>query len=112
MKILSVFSQDNEISIRQNSWGKEKVYYNGQEVSGKYSFFGAVHSFEVQEGRDFVEYVIKIGFNGWGVGANVWRNGKPLSLGLRTSYDKCKPVKRWLPPSNSNSGSSYHNDLV
>ena len=35
MRILSVFSHGNEIAIRNTIWGKEKVFYNDREVSGK-----------------------------------------------------------------------------
>lgn len=110
MKILSVFSNGNEIAIRNTIWGTEKIFYNHKEVSSKYSFFGAVHHFEVQEDRNWVTYVIKVGFNNLGVSANVWRDGQPLAKGLCASYESCRP--RQESSRSTSHGSTYHQDLV
>ena len=111
MRILSVFSHGNEIAIRNTILGKEKVFYNDREVSGKYSFFGATHTFEIQEGPDWVEYIVKVGYNNLGVSANVWRNGEMLVRGLaKECASSSSPPKR-TTNSSSNTG-SYHHDLV
>jgi hypothetical protein len=110
MRILSVFSHGNEIAIRNTIWGKEKVFYNDREVSGKYSFFGATHTFEVQEGPDLVEYVVKVGYNNLGVSANVWRNGEMLVRGLAKECASTSPPKRTTNRSYDTAG--YHHDLV
>lgn len=110
MRILSVFSQGNEIAIRNTIWGKEKVFYNDREVSGKYSFFGATHTFEVQEGPDWVAYTVKVGYNNLGVSANVWRNGELLVRGLAMGCTNSQPPKRTTNrPQNT---TNYHRDLV
>ncbi|MGH1433231.1 MAG: hypothetical protein ACRBG0_02110 [Lewinella sp.] len=110
MRILSVFSHGNEIAIRNTILGKEKVFYNDREVSGKYSFFGATHTFEIQEGPDWVEYIVKVGYNNLGVSANVWRNGEMLVRGLASSCASPIPPKRQTnrPQDTTN----YHHDLV
>ena len=110
MRILSVFSHGNEIAIRNTILGKEKVFYNDREVSGKYSFFGATHTFEIQEDSDWVEYVVKVGYNNLGVSANVWRNGEMLVRGLASDC-----VSSQLPKRSSNqpqNTTGYHHDLV
>ena len=110
MRILSVFSHGNEIAIRNTIWGKEKVFYNDRVVSGKYSFFGATHTFEVQEGPDWVTYIVKVGYNNLGVSANVWRNGELLVRGLATECTGSHSPERTSNRADSISG--YHHDLV
>ena len=108
MKILSVFSNGNEITLRNTMWGQEKIFYNRREVSTKYSLLGAVHVFDVYEGTDLVEYVVKVGYNNLGVSANIWRDGEPILSGLCTTYESCRPER---PPTRSDPR-SYHRDLV
>lgn len=115
MKILSVFSGGNEITIRNTIWGQEKIFYNHREVSSKYSFFGAVHTFEVYEGTDLVEYIVKIGFNNLGVSANIWRNGEVVLAGLNATYRDVAEHKRSSGARShgyDRPRSSYHQDLV
>ena len=110
MKILSVFSNGNEIAIHNNHLGRETIFYNGTQVSKKFSMLGTVHHFDVQEGHEWIEFVIKVGYNSWGaVSANVWRNGEPILMSLRATYESCRPQTATRV---STTGSSYHQDLV
>ena len=112
MKILSVFTNGNEIAIRNNLWGQEIILYNNTEVSRKSSLFGATHCFEVWEERELVEYVVKLGFNVHGVSMNVWRNGEFIVKGLGATYERCQPSYRHDLPPPAGSSPSYHRDLV
>ena len=112
MKLLSVFSNGNEISIRYNFWAQEVIRYNGVEVSRKSSVFGATHWFEVQENRELIEYVIKLGINFGGTSMNVWRNGEAIVKGLGATYERCRPSHRHSLPPPAGSSPSYHRDLV
>lgn len=81
MKLLTFYSGDNEIRVHNDNWtGKEKVYYNDEEVSSKFSFFGAWHKFTVIEQGEEVKYVVNIKFGMWGLGFDVLRNDVPLML--------------------------------
>lgn len=112
MKVLSVFHNGNEITIRNNMLGQEIILYNGTEMCRKASLFGRTHCFEVQEGHEFVEYLIKIGYNAWGLSMNVWRNGEPIVKGLGATYERCRPERRHQMPPPADSNRSYHHDLV
>ena len=112
MKILSVFSNGNEIAIRNNMLGQEIILYNGTEMYRKATFFGGTHVFEVREGSESVEYLIKIGYNSWGLSMNVWRNGEPIVKGLGATYERCRPERRQNIPPPASTNSSYHHDLV
>lgn len=91
MRILSVYYKDNEISI-YNTLGFEKIYYNGEKLSSKFSFTGASHEIVVIEDGEEVYYHIDISTNDWGyVCCDVWRNGKVLVIG---SKNKPKPFIR------------------
>jgi len=84
MRIFAVFAGDNEISVHNNFWnGVETVRYNGEEVSSKFSWFGATHRFSVEEDGQIVDYDVEVGFTLNGVSANVWRNDRPIMIGLR-----------------------------
>ncbi len=110
MKILSVFSNGNEIAIHNNLLGRDTIFYNGTQVSRKFSLLGAVHHFDVQEGQEWVNYVINVGYNTHGgISANVWRNGEPILITLRATYESCRPKTETRV---STSGSNYHRDLV
>lgn len=111
MKVLSIFSHGNEIAIRNNLLGQEIILYNGNELSRKFSVFGRTHAFDVHEEHEPVEYVIKLGYNAWGLSVNVWRNGEPLVKGLRATYEDCRPKRqRLISPTGPRP--SYHHDLV
>ena len=62
------------------------------EVSSKYSFLGAAHTFSVYEGGTLVDYTVEIGLAMMiGIGFNIYRDGEPLmeSLGgSKISYSK------------------------
>jgi hypothetical protein len=83
MKLVTAFHNGNEITVRNNIWGYESVYYNGTRMSKKFSLLGATHRFQVQEENVNTLYEIKVGFNTMGVvGVNIYRNGLPLILTL------------------------------
>jgi len=84
MRIVAVFAGDNEISVHNNFWnGVETVRYNGEEVSSKFSWFGATHRFSAEEDGQVVDYDVEVGFTLNGVSVSIWRNDRPLMIGLR-----------------------------
>lgn len=48
-----------------------------------------MYVFEVCEGLELVEYLIKIGYNFWGFSMNVWCNGEFIVKGLGVIYECC-----------------------
>lgn len=55
----TVISNGHKIEIK--GWGKEKVFYDGKEVSSKYSMTGTTHIFRITEDGEEVQYEIMIG---------------------------------------------------
>jgi len=51
----------NGHTIEIKTFGTEKVFYDGKEVSRKNSFFGATHAFQAREDSKQVQYEVKIG---------------------------------------------------
>jgi len=62
MRILVVDGNKIEIDLLSLVSGKETVYYNGEIVSQKKSFLGALHSFTVNENGVDAHYKIQVGF--------------------------------------------------
>lgn len=60
----------NGHKIEIKEWGKERILYDGKEVSSKHSLMGATHIFRVAEDGEQVQYEIMIrtrwhGFSWW-----------------------------------------------
>ncbi len=71
----------NEILSVDNSWlGVETVCMNGEVVSEKFSFLGALHTFSWTENGNQVNYEVKIGLSFTGIGYNIRRNDEPILL--------------------------------
>ena len=81
MKYVTLFHNGNQIEVHNSMMGKETIKYNGEVVSSKSSFFGAKHSFWVEEDGDHVEYKVLISFN-WkiGIAFDIYRDEEPLFL--------------------------------
>ncbi|MEN0005068.1 MAG: hypothetical protein AAF798_13035, partial [Bacteroidota bacterium] len=77
-KVMTLFHEDNQIEIHNSLLGQETVYYNGEEVSSKWSLFGKLHSFTVEENEELIEYKVTTLLHLHGVGFDIWRDGKPL----------------------------------
>lgn len=69
-----------ELSIDNSFSGVETIYLNDEEVSKKFSFWGAEHSFSRTENGENVDYTVKIGLNFTGIGYDISRNGEPILL--------------------------------
>jgi len=93
MKLFSVFHNGNEISLHNSIWGVESIRYNGRKMSSEFSFWGAFHQFMVHEGEEEVDYEVKVGFNCYGVSANIWRNGELIMEGLNSCSHKSRYSK-------------------
>ena len=57
--IKTVVFKGHKIEIE--GFGKEKVFYDGKEVSSKWSMTGATHIFRVIEDEEEVQYEVMIG---------------------------------------------------
>lgn len=90
MKLFSVFYDGNEISIHNTIWGVESVLYNGQKMTSEFSWWGTHHFFTVREDGYEVDYEVKVGFNMYGISANIYRNGDVIMKGL----NDCKNFTR------------------
>ena len=69
MKTITCNSHKIEIS-GANITGKERVLYDGKEVSSKHSLTGSTHIFRVNEDGEDVQYEVEIslrwhGLNAW-----------------------------------------------
>jgi len=60
--------------------GMERVRYNGELVSSKWSILGAEHTFEAVEDGSQVEYLVSIGtrWHGFGATCMIYRNDELL----------------------------------
>ena len=81
MKLLTFYVGKHEIRVHNHVWtGKETVYYDDMVVSSKRSVLGTCHSFEVEEGGEWVRYLVNTKLGAWGLGIDVVRNNEPLML--------------------------------
>lgn len=55
----TVMYKNHKIEIKE--MGKEKILYDGKEVSNKWSMLGTTHIFRVNEDGDEIQYEVKIG---------------------------------------------------
>jgi len=81
MRYLTYFTSDrHRIDISSWPW-KGRIYYDGELVSCRRSFWGSRHEFSVQEHSERCSYLIDI-FYRWPlrVGFDIYRNGKALLL--------------------------------
>ncbi len=87
MQYLRTLVGKNLIEFYNDVWGREIVTVNGQEVSKKFSFFGAHHFFTIAEGGKDVRYLLisKMVNNG-SIMVDVFREGIPVALNLPVSY--------------------------
>ena len=97
MKILSVFYNHNEIALHNNLLGKKSVYYNGNLMASKWTFYGGKLSFDVFEEDEEVTYTASFNYNSYGgYGGDVWRNYEPLVLSSQRSYYQPKrPLEQY-----------------
>lgn len=82
MRYLTCYTPgDGRIDINNTWLGVEKVYYNGELVSSKPSFWGNTHIFEVREKGSMVQYTVRVQIK-WPfrMGFDIFRNGIPLVL--------------------------------
>lgn len=72
----TIITNGHKIEIK--GWGKEKIYYDGNEVSSKWSTTGGTHIFEVNENNEQVQYEVSFGtrWHGFSYWVEVRRNGK------------------------------------
>ncbi|MEX0724185.1 MAG: hypothetical protein WD053_09910 [Gracilimonas sp.] len=78
MKFTTIQLGNNKIELFNSLLGKETVKVNGEIVSSRYSFFGAEHTFTVNEdGRD-VDCSVKFGFGMNGIVFDLYKGGTPI----------------------------------
>ncbi len=72
----TIISNGHRVEIK--GWGKERIYYDGQEMSGKWSMMGSSHVFRVQEDGQEVQYEVAIGirWHGCSYWVEVRRSGE------------------------------------
>ena len=51
----------NSHKIEIQGWFKERVFYNGTEVSSKVSVLGSTHVFRVSEDGEDIQYDVQLG---------------------------------------------------
>ncbi|MCR9062566.1 MAG: hypothetical protein NXI00_01300 [Cytophagales bacterium] len=80
MKYLTFKTTENAIIEIENDFtGKETVYYNGEEVSAIRSIMGGIHTFEVVESDEKVNYQVELSLNIFtGIGFQIKRNGEDV----------------------------------
>ena len=61
MRVMVVNGNKIEIDLLSLFSGKETIYYNGEIVSQKKSFWGSSHTFKVKEEGMDTQYEIKVG---------------------------------------------------
>ena len=71
-------AEDLNLSIDNSMTGVETIYINEEEVSKKFSFWGATHIFTRKENDEEVNYKVKIGLSFTGIGYNIYRNGNTI----------------------------------
>jgi hypothetical protein len=95
MKILSVFYKHNEIALHNNLLGKKSVYYNGDLMVSKWTFFGGKLTFDVVEDNEEITYTAAFSYNDYGgYCGDVWRDYEPLVLSsLKSSWRPKRPLE-------------------
>lgn len=71
----TIIHNDHKIEIK--GWGKEKIFYDGKEVSSKWSTTGGTHVFRVVEEDEEVQYEVTFGtrWHGFSYWCEVRRKG-------------------------------------
>jgi|TARA_B110000037_G_C16815952_1_gene381627 hypothetical protein len=82
MKFTTIYLEENIIEIHNSFLGKETIKVNNEIVSEIRSFFGAEHSFKINENENITDCRIKIGFSLNGVVFNLYKNNKPIIISL------------------------------
>lgn len=80
MKVISLYLDHLHLEFHNSVLGKETVYVNGQEVSSKVSVLGTTHHFSVYEDRQWVAYELISSASTWGIGVDIYRDGRPLLI--------------------------------
>jgi hypothetical protein len=82
MKFTTIYLEENIIEIHNSFLGKETIKVNNEIVSEISSFFGAEHSFKINENDNITDCRIIIGFSLNGVVFNLYKNNKPIIISL------------------------------
>ena len=86
MKFTTIYLEENIIEIHNSFLGKETIKVNNKIVSEIRSFFGAEHSFKINEDQNIADcriiIIIIIGFSLNGVVFNLYKNNKPIIISL------------------------------
>ncbi len=73
--------KSNSIEIHNSILGNETIFYNGKEVSKKWSLLGKKHEFSVIENGKETKYKVEIGLRfATGVSCNIYRNDEAILL--------------------------------
>lgn len=81
MRYLTLNIAENlQLSIDNSMTGVETIYINEEEVSKKFSFWGANHVFTRNENGETINYQVKIGLSFTGIGYNIYRNDAPILI--------------------------------
>ncbi len=72
----TIISDGNKVEVK--SYGTEKVFYNGELVSKKFSMLGSTHTFNADENNRSIQYDIQIGtrWHGFSFWLEVRKEGK------------------------------------
>ena len=57
------------------TWGTEKVFYDGRQMTSKFTLLGGTHAFEIEENGERVTYEVEISAMGWSPCVKIRRNG-------------------------------------
>ena len=92
MRYLSLPIGNDLLEIHNNMWtGHETIYFNGEAVSRRFSFFGCEHFFTAENELGQTDrYVVKISFSWLGVVFDVFRNDVCLLASGKTALSRVR----------------------
>ncbi len=57
--MMTIMHNDHRIEVQ--GFGRERVFYDGKEMSSKLSFLGSTHIFGVTEDGEQIQYEVRLG---------------------------------------------------
>ena len=78
MKYVTIYQDQNKIELHNSILGKETIKVNDEIVSSKYSFFGKVHHFMINQGGKQLECKLTTSYGLGGIQFDFAINGNPV----------------------------------
>jgi len=76
MGAVTIVHNEHRIQVEWSVWtGKEKVFYDGRNMSDKHTVTGGTHIFTVEEDSESIQYEVSFGFGLTSPSIEVRRNG-------------------------------------